>query len=865
MHLVTTTTNSEINDAVAAALRKGFQGIKNRGANVNEDITKHLLIWPVLTALGYTTDYRIPEYDNQGNRPDDLCYLEPIGANPGQAAIIVEAKEYGTDFDKRPPGRTRSESPDRQIQRYLKNHSASGFNTIGLLTDGVKWRIYHRSGSASQPDARFINEYDFIVLANPDQPTLPEIEHSIWEQLAEFVGRLSRENLTYGASYQPTLTQPKNHADRLFNTLADNPQPEVVLRHLLSEQQVVIQADLTVDATLQGIRQDAHNEDWEGYAYAKVINLRSNTPTLFDQPGVLAIVQHRYDPEEELNRPEVALCARAFASASIPNTSVTLVYTAAPDGDIEARLAIAAGSQVNMTAPFNPALPTPSVRTAIDRLLRLLRSAHDGLTTTRLLEPLEVAPLRQQFYKDIAQWTGRLQKDKDLSQRQAVLRHLVRVMFAWILKEENIIPPELFEAAFIDANLADADGYHSDILRFLFHQRLNIPTEQRDEHPTRAINDAMEPVPFLNGSLFAEHQDDDDLNIPADQYWTTEENAPGLFTILSRYHWTMDEHRPGESEQTLDPELLSNLFERLIAPTEEGTEPPLRQPKGTYYTPADVADEMVKDALAAAVKDHAPRKVTEAQLLDLFGDPDTPPPAMTPAQRRKLVRRVKELRIFDPAVGSGEFLFRTLLALQRALGKLEPGMDNPATDIIRRQLSGQDIHPLAVQITRLRLFVAITAARRRTPSNEPLPNLEARIVCADTLETHASPDWRPDATGHFATADLELVAALTAVAENRASWFNAHTEQEKQALLRQDVTLRDRLSQLLQQKGELASAELIGFAESPLFNLSPRPARTDARLLFYENPWRGFDIIIGNPHWQSALRSPFRICGYYRP
>ena len=852
---MTTTTNSTIGDAVTAALREGLRNIKNRGSIINEDITKHSLIWPVLTALGYTTDYRIPEYGNHGNRPDDLCYLEPICANPGHAAIIIEAKEYGTDFDKRPPGRTRSESPDRQIQRYVKNHSASGLNTIGLLTDGIKWRIYHRNGSASQPDARFIIDYDFIVLANPEQPALPEIEHLIREQLAEFVGRLSRENLTYGASYQPALTQLKNHADRLFNTLADNPQPDVVLQYLLGEQQPVIQSNLTVDTTLSGIRKDAHNEDWKDYAYAKAVNLRSNTPTLFDQPGVLAVVQHRYDPEEELNRPEVALCARAFASASIPNTSVTLVYTVAPDGDIEARLAIAAGSQVNMTAPFNPALPTPSARAAIDRLLRLLGQTQNELTTTRLLEPLEVAPLRQQFYKDIVQWTGRLQKDKDLSQRQAVLRHLVRVMFAWILKEENIIPPELFEAAFIDAHLSNVDTYHRDILRFLFHQCLNIPPEQRDEHPTRAINDAMGPVPFLNGSLFAEHQDDDDLNIPANQYWTTEENAPGLFTILSRYHWTMDEHRPGESEQTLDPELLSNLFERLIAPTEEGTEPPLRQPKGTYYTPADVADEMVKDALTAAVKDHAPRKVTEAQLLDLFGNPDTPPPTMTPAQRRKLARHVKELRIFDPAVGSGEFLFRALLALQCALGKLEPDMDNPATDIIRRQLSGQDIHPLAVQITRLRLFVAITAARRRTPSNEPLPNLEARIVCADTLETHASPDWRPDATGHFATADPELVMALTAVAENRASWFNAHTEQEKQALLSQDVTLRDRLSQLLQQKGELTSPELIGFAESPLFNLSPRPARTDARLLFYENPWRGFDVVIGNPPYEALSES----------
>ena len=365
----------------------------------------------------------------------------------------------------------------------------------------------------------------------------------------------------------------------------------------------------------------------------------------------------------------------------------------------------------------------------------------------------------------------------------------------------------------------------------------------------------MEGVPFLNGSLFAEHLDDDDLDIPAGLYWSAESGEPGLFTILARYHWTMDEHRPGESEQTLDPELLSNLFERLIAPTEEGAEPQLRQPKGTYYTPADVADEMVKDALTAAVKDHAPRRVSETQLRELFGDADAPPPSMTPAQSLKLAKRIKELRIFDPAVGSGEFLFRTLLALQRALGKLEPGTANPAPGIIRRQLSGQDVHPLAVQITRLRLFVAITASRRRDPGDHPLPNLEARIVCADTLETNASPDWRPDRPAQLDTADPELVSALTGVALNRANWFDAHTEPAKQSLLARDGELRDLLKLLLQDKGELASPELARFADSPLFDLKPVPARTDSRLLFYENPWRGFDIVIGNPPYEALSKS----------
>ena len=257
----------------------------------------------------------------------------------------------------------------------------------------------------------------------------------------------------------------------------------------------------------------------------------------------------------------------------------------------------------------------------------------------------------------------------------------------------------------------------------------------------------MSRVPFLNGSLFAKHDGDDQLFIAPELYWNTDEKNLGLFTILSRYHWTLDEHKPGESEQTLDPELLSNLFERLITPTETGEGPPDRQPDGTYYTPTDVTTEMVKDALAAAVCSYVPSHITNADLLELFGDPNTPRPFMSPEEHYRLIKRINELRIFDPAVGSGAFLFSALIALKTALDKLDGDNSSRTTDIIKRQLFGQDKNPLAIQITRLRLFIAIKANEKDLVQNVPLPNLEARIICADTLETIAHSGWRPESAG----------------------------------------------------------------------------------------------------------------------
>ena len=838
-------------ERIADALRGGYANLNGRGAAVNEAVTRSVLIDRVLEELGYPPTHRSPESADRGDRPDDLCYLRSVGPTPGHPALVLEAKRLDADFDRVPPGRARGYSPDRQIQRYLENNRISGAGTVGVLTDGIRWRLYQRTGNAAA-DVQYSRNFNFSRLANPSQAALRAVADDDLSLLDEFIRQLSRQAIA-ARTVPVSRPTPVNLADGLFDALSGDAAPELVLKEMLGEPGAVASPRLENAEALTGIRLDAHNNDWESYAVAPGPELSVSQPGLEGSRVVVAAVKFKPKDSQEMNRGDVALAARIMAaSAPAANAAVVFAYETAPDGAVSARMAAAAAGQVNMTAGFDPALHSPSARAAIDQQLRLIRDTRAPLTAERMLSPLAVATLRQQFYREVAQWTTRVQQGKDQAGRQAVLRHLIRVMFSWILKEENIIPPEIFEPAFNDTQLPDLNGYHRQVLLFLFHERLNVHPDRRGEHPVPGINAALDEAPFLNGSLFA-RQDGDELDLPAAEYWSVDGDRPGLFTILNRYHWTMDEHRPGESEQTLDPELLSNLFERLIVPTEQGGESPLRQPQGTYYTPADVADEMVKDALSAAVKDDA-GPLDGSQLLELFGDSDAPLPKMRPAQQQRLAGGIRELRIFDPAVGSGEFLFSTLLALQRALKKLE-GTDEPAEEIIQRQLRGQDINPLAVQIARLRLFIAITAARRRKTRgrDEPLPNLEAVIVCADTLETVADPQWRQ---AQLDMAAPEVAAAVTEIAETRAQWFGAHTEDAKTELLQQYSARRDRLELLLQQRGELASSELREFVKAEL--LGRAPARTDARLLFHESPWRGFDIVIGNPPYEGLGKSMSR-------
>ena len=856
-------TSGNVNTAetIAGLLQERLTHLAGRGNLLNEAATLDLVIKPTLEALGYPPDYRIPEHGEQRNRLDESCYLGPITDRPGYAAIIVEAKQLDVDFDRHTPGQGRADSPNRQIQRYLERHKASGPNTLGVLTDGARWRIYRRAGAPETPETELITDFDFRELTGR-QGTLAALTPSLRENLERLVDLLSWESINFRTTRSLIAVKPTRWADELFSAMAgDVFRPDDLLQKLVNDPAVVGQSDLTAAVNLQGKALDAHTKDWQNYAYVAALPWQTDNPALLEQKVVVAAVRFAHQEGAGLSRADVALAARAFAGADQSKAAVLLAYTAAADGGREARLAVAAAGQVNMTAAFDPTLAAPSARAAAEQLLQLLhRPPAAGLSAEQLLLPLEAATLRQQFYREIAGWTTHWQAGQGRPQRQAILRHLVRLMFAWILKEENsieetLIPAELFEQAWAQAALPAADQYHREILRFLFHERLNVPVEQRGDHSNGLINSAMARARFLNGSLFAKHNDDDTLDLPDAAYWHTDAARPGLFTLLSRYHWTMDEHRPGESEQTLDPELLSNLFERLITPTEEGSAVPLRQPQGTYYTPADVADEMVQDALAAAVRDYAPARVTDAQLREMFGSADAALPPLNAAQKGKLRDRIKELRIFDPAVGSGEFLLSVLTALRRALTKLEPAAANPVAAIIRRQLAGQDINPLAVQITRLRLFIALTAARRNEPAPEPLPNLEARIVCADTLATVANPEWRPERPGRLTDAFPELTAALTALAANRAEWFDAHTEAAKQQVLTAERRGRDRLESLLQSRADLASPELLGLAQSSLYNIHPTAAATDARLLFYENPWRGFDVVIGNPPYEALSKS----------
>ena len=160
--------------------------------------------------------------------------------------------------------------------------------------------------------------------------------------------------------------------------------------------------------------------------------------------------------------------------------------------------------------------------------------------------------------------------------------------------------------------------------------------------------------------------------------------------------------------------------------------------------------------------------------------------------KTKLISSLNELRIFDPACGSGAFPIRIMQLLVKAFERLTAiyddtlcahrqaksgeKADNYKTKlaIIQKNLYGSDIEPMAVEISRLRVWLSLVVEEGR--EIEPLPNLDFNFVCANSLiplQTQIQISMFDDNTYEEKLKEL------------REKYFNTHTIDKKNILRRE--------------------------------------------------------------------------------
>jgi len=107
---------------------------------------------------------------------------------------------------------------------------------------------------------------------------------------------------------------------------------------------------------------------------------------------------------------------------------------------------------------------------------------------------------------------------------------------------------------------------------------------------------------------------------------------------------------------------------------------------------------------------------------------------------KKIDDALKNIKVCDPAIGSGAFPVGMMSEIVKARNVLSAFIKEPDRTIyhfkrecIEKSLYGVDIDPGAVEIAKLRLWLSLVVDEEDIKQIKPLPNLDYKIVCGNSL------------------------------------------------------------------------------------------------------------------------------------
>ena len=449
-------------------------------------------------------------------------------------------------------------------------------------------------------------------------------------------------------------------------------------------------------------------------------------------------------------------------------------------------------------------------------------------------------------------------------------------------------------------------NFYNELLEPLFYDALNRNRGEQGYYPALHCR-----IPFLSGGLFEpidgydwEHNDFSIPNEVFSNVGTKGREADGILDIFDRYNFTMSEDEPMEREVAIDPEMLGKVFENLLEIND-------RKSKGAFYTPREIVHYMCQESLINYLTNTL--SISEDAIRDfiLYGDfmkdEDTVKekrqgnggmyiseklykinPDRTVAVNRLLDmdKALKDVRVADPAVGSGAFPLGMLNEIVRARQNISAylaitmkpydvrmmyQMDrSPHTlkyETIRNCIFACDIEPSAVDIAQLRLWLALVIDDEINPNAQtpldghrnplPLPNLESNILCGNSLvdefegvrlvnesDLLGSSDYQRDLNSDcFDSIIKKLIQAQDEL-------FRCDNTDKKKQLKEQIEALRDMIIQTQLEGCEHEKIQRY-YESTHLASKSYTLWQLDFARVFREKG--GFDIVIGNPPYGAKL------------
>lgn len=308
----------------------------------------------------------------------------------------------------------------------------------------------------------------------------------------------------------------------------------------------------------------------------------------------------------------------------------------------------------------------------------------------------------------------------DESARLYTQRLFNRLMFLYFIQKKGWLEYEgdkNYLRALFNAAESKKENFLRERLYYAFFWGLSNVGESREAHALEALRQKRGDVPYLNGGLF---DIEDEYDSDRERVKISNDAFRKLLDLFERYNFTVEESTPLNVQVAVDPEMLGKVFEELVTGRHES---------GSYYTPRQIVSFMCREALK-----HYLAKTAGAEAAARFVDEGDAAGLQNP---ESVLETLRDVRVCDPACGSGAYLLGMMQELVRLRGALfvsrSVGDDSAykiKRSIIENNLYGVDKDQFAVQIAALRLWLSLAIDSEKP---QPLPNLDFKVRQGDSL------------------------------------------------------------------------------------------------------------------------------------
>lgn len=416
-----------------------------------------------------------------------------------------------------------------------------------------------------------------------------------------------------------------------------------------------------------------------------------------------------------------------------------------------------------------------------------------------------------------SQYDSTFGKDDKLV-RDYIKKMFGRIVFLYFLQRKGWLNGNHNYMHDLFAKSDKKDNFLDGVLEPLFFEVLNTDKPYRIDEACALPG--IDNIPYLNGGLFARDEIDERTCVFPESYFAR------LFDFLDSYNFTIDENDTEDAEIGIDPEMLGRIFENLLEDNKD---------KGAFYTPKEIVNYMCRESIIAYLQNDKFTPEGNDRIRHFVETYDGE--GLSVEQRIYLKDKLKEVKICDPAIGSGAFPMGLVNLLAKLYSALRISTEAAVIKrhIMEQSIYGVDIEQGAVDIARLRFWLAMIVEEKEPM---PLPNLHFKIMQGNSLlESYKGIDLSDltkvkTQSGLFDSDDFEresLAASLreyykTSDHAKRDRLFNEIINNVRRQLFAKQITL---------PSGEDPSANTDFFLWHTWFSD-----------VFDKG---GFDIVIGNP------------------